>query len=132
MKRKNHNDVIDDVEQLIKIVYETGTIMENFTPQSQKIVYDKIEDTVNKLKDLRNTEVEGTFPVELLGYLSNRKNLDLYTKDLLLRLNEQKNEANQRKRILKDFKNYLFDDIESLFPEDKSKISELKNKNEKK
>uniref|UniRef100_A0A914Y431 Mediator of RNA polymerase II transcription subunit 10 n=1 Tax=Panagrolaimus superbus TaxID=310955 RepID=A0A914Y431_9BILA len=98
-----------------------GVIASEFTPRSQEPLLNKIHTMVHGLRQLdklREQFVDVRVPVELLEYVDQGKNPQLYTKEFLDRTLNKNKEINGKIELYKKFQASLLRELCSEQPQD--------------
>ena len=110
----------DNLEQFIETVRQLGIIVSDFQPQSQTVLYQKINSLISNLKDIENCKTalsDVYIPLEVFEYIDAGKNPQLYTRDCIDKA-LSKNEAVKGKiDIYKKFREDLVDQLSTVYPE---------------
>ncbi|KAJ3111768.1 Mediator of RNA polymerase II transcription subunit 10 [Phlyctochytrium bullatum] len=115
---------IEEVEQkvleLVNLLFRTGVTVYDFQPGGAPILHRRINDIatnmaeLDKLKDkLEDIQI----PLNLVDFIEDGHNPDIYTKDLVQALVDKNQKTNGRIQMMKQFRNDLEREILTNFPE---------------
>jgi len=110
----------DNLEQFIETVRQLGIIVSDFQPQSQPVLYQKINSLISNLKDIENckTALSGVFiPLEVFEYIDAGKNPQLYTRDCIDKALSKNEGVKGKIDIYKKFREELVDQLSTVYPE---------------
>jgi len=98
-----------------------GVIASDFTLRSQEPLNQKLHTMVyglQELDQLKNQFADVRVPIELLDYLDQGKNPQLYTRELLERTKQKNKEVNGKTEIYKKFQACLLSQLHEEMPND--------------
>ncbi|ELU05881.1 hypothetical protein CAPTEDRAFT_225426 [Capitella teleta] len=126
-------DKFDHLEQQLEMFIENtrhmGIIVEDFQPQGQNVLNQKINTMVSGMQELERLRPhvdDVKIPLEVFEYIDQGKNPQLYTKDCMEKA-LAKNEAVKGKiDVLKKFKAMLTVELSRVFPNEMAKYRALR------
>ena len=112
-------ELIDTLEDLTETVKHVGIIACDFEEQSQDVLNTKINDMVKglkKLNDLKDNFGQVQVPYEVLSYIDQGRNPQLYTKDCLEKAKLKNEETKEKINSLQSFKDSLVKELKTNMP----------------
>ncbi|KXN72599.1 hypothetical protein CONCODRAFT_77689 [Conidiobolus coronatus NRRL 28638] len=120
-KQENIRKVCEkELENLNEALLDIGITMHDYTKQREPIVQERINDLVNRFRVIDNivSELDIMVPYDVINYLENGKNPDLFTRDFIERAAAENHFTKGKIAAHKDFYNILKEELNSTFPED--------------
>jgi len=119
------------LEQFQENARHMGVIASDFTPKSQEPLNQKVHTMISGLQELDNLKNQFTdvrVPIELLDYLDQGKNPQLYTRECLERTKQKNKEVNGKIEIYKKFHAHLLQELGQEMPSDTMAYLNVRNK----
>ena len=123
------------LEQFQENARYLGVIASDFTSRSQEPFNQKIHTLTSGLQELdqiRQQFNDVRVPLELLNFLDEGKNPQLYTKQVLERTLQKNKEVNGKVEIYKKFRAMLLKELGKEIPEDTLKYRQIREIDSKK
>jgi mediator of RNA polymerase II transcription subunit 10 len=120
-EEQKFNELEQTLEQFQENARHMGVIASEFTPRSQEPLLNKIHTMVHGLRQLdklREQLVDVRVPIELLDYVDQGKNPQLYTKEFLERTLNKNKEINGKIELYKKFQASLLRELCIEQPQD--------------
>lgn len=116
----NLHQVEETLELLIENFRQLKIIIEDYQPQSQDVLYAKINEIVETFRQLDSirTLEDVDIPVEVLDYIDSGRNPDQYTKQALEKCIESNNKTRGKINSLQHFQYSLEDQLLKSYPEE--------------
>ena len=108
-----------NLEELIENMRQTSIIASDFQPQGQSNLNQKIHSIVSSLQEIdRCKQLFGdvTVPINVLQYIDQGTNPQLYTKDLMERVLAKNEEVKGKIEVYQQFHDTLADELDKAFP----------------
>ncbi|KAI1718389.1 transcription factor subunit med10 of mediator complex domain-containing protein [Ditylenchus destructor] len=109
------------LEQFQENARHMGVIASDFTPRSQEPLNQKVHTMISGLQELdvlKNQFTDVRVPIELLDYLDQGKNPQLYTRECLERTKQKNKEVNGKIEMYKKFRAMLLNELSQEMPAD--------------
>ncbi|CAF1292589.1 unnamed protein product, partial [Didymodactylos carnosus] len=108
-----------ELEQLINMAWNIGVTVTDFEPSSQALLNQSLENLINSLKEIDQMKIHFSdihIPGQLLSYVDELKNPQLYTSDCLKHALERNEEIKGKNDALEKFATMLSVELSSQFP----------------
>ncbi|MFH4973346.1 hypothetical protein AB6A40_000055 [Gnathostoma spinigerum] len=116
-----YNQLEQTLENFQENARQMGVIASDFTTRSQEPLNQKIHTLISglhELNHLKNQFMDVKIPLELLEYLDQSKNPQLYTRECLDRTLAKNKEVNGKIEIYKKFRSLLLRELGEEMPND--------------
>lgn len=127
------NQLEQTLENFQENARQMGVIASDFTTRSQEPLNQKIHTLISGLHELdhlKNQFMDVKIPLELLEYLDQGKNPQLYTKECLERTLNKNKEVNGKIEIYKKFRALLLKELGEEMPNDTVLYRNLRDRKE--
>uniref|UniRef100_A0A914ZQZ3 Mediator of RNA polymerase II transcription subunit 10 n=1 Tax=Parascaris univalens TaxID=6257 RepID=A0A914ZQZ3_PARUN len=127
------NQLEQTLENFQENARQMGVIASDFTTRSQEPLNQKIHTLISGLRELdhlKNQFMDVKIPLELLEYLDEGKNPQLYTKECLERTLNKNKEVNGKIEIYKKFRAVLLKELGEEMPNDTVLYRNLRDRKE--
>mmetsp|Transcript_20083 Transcript_20083/g.33692 ORF Transcript_20083/g.33692 Transcript_20083/m.33692 type:complete len:143 (-) Transcript_20083:292-720(-) len=110
----------DHISKTLWKVHELEQQIQDFSEDSQPLLFDRMNEFVNSLKELRQSASTSTIevPVELLAAVDRGENPDLFSVRHFEQCIERNQAAKGKVKVLKDFSDSLLDAARMAFPDE--------------
>ncbi|CAF0778350.1 unnamed protein product [Didymodactylos carnosus] len=108
-----------ELEQMINMTWNLGVTVTDFQTQSQTRLYQLLESLINSLKEVDQMKIHFNdihIPGQLLSYVDELKNPQLYTSDCLKHALERNEELKGKNDALEKFATMLSVELSTQFP----------------
>ncbi|VDN53299.1 unnamed protein product [Dracunculus medinensis] len=127
------NQLEQTLENFQENARQMGVIASDFTTRSQEPLNQKIHTLISGLHEmdhLKNQFMDVKIPLELLEYLDQVKNPQLYTKECLARTLNKNKEVNGKIEMYKKFRSVLLKELGEEMPNDTVLYRNLRDRKE--
>ncbi|VDM27005.1 unnamed protein product [Toxocara canis] len=127
------NQLEQTLENFQENARQMGVIASDFNTRSQEPLNQKIHTLISGLRELdhlKNQFMDVKIPLELLEYLDQGKNPQLYTKECLERTLNKNKEVNGKIEIYKKFRAVLLKELGEEMPNDTILYRNLRDRKE--
>uniref|UniRef100_A0A915PSU4 Mediator of RNA polymerase II transcription subunit 10 n=1 Tax=Setaria digitata TaxID=48799 RepID=A0A915PSU4_9BILA len=128
-----YNQLEQTLENFQENARQMGVIASDFTTRSQEPLNQKIHTLISGLHELdhlKNQFMDVKIPLELLEYLDQGKNPQLYTKECLERTLNKNKEMNGKIEMYKKFRAMLLKELGEEMPNDMVLYRNLRDRKE--
>ncbi|ORY04746.1 hypothetical protein K493DRAFT_311283 [Basidiobolus meristosporus CBS 931.73] len=107
------------LKELVESLLEIGITAYDFQAESGDLIYQRIGDLVNSYSQLNELKdsIDIHVPFDVLSFIEDGKNPDLFTRDYVERLAAESHFTNGKIEAMKDFRGILEDELKQAFPE---------------
>ncbi|KAI9306721.1 transcription factor subunit Med10 of mediator complex-domain-containing protein [Cunninghamella echinulata] len=111
--------VEDQLYDLLQVLFELTVMVYDFQPDRNKLVWNKVNavlegyKSINELKDELNLFI----PEEVISYVENGKNPDLFTQGFISRAATENQFTNGKIKAVDDFRSLLSEEFAKSFPD---------------
>ncbi|KAL0087068.1 transcription factor subunit Med10 of mediator complex-domain-containing protein [Phycomyces blakesleeanus] len=109
----------EQLNEMLQVLFELSVVVYDFQPEGNKLVWDKINaitDHYQKMDELKDG-LEAFVPEEVINYVENGKNPDIFTQTFVERAASENQFTNGKIKAVDSFRNILSNEFLKSFPE---------------
>ncbi|KAG0093637.1 Mediator of RNA polymerase II transcription subunit 10 [Podila epicladia] len=115
------------LKELIECLLELSITVYDFQPESNSLVHQKIQELISQISDIDafKDKLDIMVPMEVLSFIEDGKNPDLFTKSFIECVAGENQFTNGKITAMKSFESSLTQNLGAVFPEEMDEYQDI-------